>query len=258
MSTQWLSCSLAIALTMLSACGGDEGVATKVEPLPAGSGLYFTDGSSGFDNANFYRLNEASGDTALLPTQGDSSSASAKPCPAIYALDTRADGTVLAVARRAAEIHEADARTTVCRLVATLPEVMRALAVRLDGRIFTVSVTNKLYQLDAQGRVLAATLLLCPTFTATCPVGGIDFGPDGTLYAVVQSGPWSRIDTTSAQLTTIKSGVGLSDDFDIDAAGKVRGLAGEEFRTFDLAGNQTGHAINVYGGTAFATGVVYR
>lgn len=258
MSTRWLSCSLALALTLLSACGGDEGGAANVEPLPAGSGLYFTDGSSGSDNANFYKLNEASGDTALLPTKGDSSSASAKPCPAIAALDARGDGMVLAVARRTAEIHAADARTTVCSLLAPVPEVMRALAVRSDGRIFTVSVTNKLYQLDAQGRVLAATLLLCPAFAPTCPVGGIDFAPDGTLYAIVEPGLWSRIDTVTAQLTTLKSGVGLSDDFDIDANGKVRGLASQEFRSFDLAGNPSGHAINVFGGTVFATGVVYR
>ena len=257
MAIRWLSGSFALTLAMLSACGGSDGVA-NVEPLPAGSGLYFTNGSFGFDTANFYRLNEVSGDTVLLPTLGDSSSDGAKPCPTISALDTRSDGMVLAVARRAAEIHEADARTTVCSLIASLPEVMRAVAVRSDGRIFTVSATNKLYQLDAQARVLSAALLLCPALTAGCPVAGIDFGPDGTLYAIVTGGLWSRIDTTSAQLTTVKSGVGLSDDFDIDALGKVRGLAGEEFRTFNLAGNQTGHAINVFGGTVFATGVVYR
>jgi hypothetical protein len=75
---------------------------------------------------------------------------------------------------------------------------------------------------------------------ATCPVRGIDFAPDGTLYAIVAPGLWSRIDTATAQLTSIRTGVGRSDDFDIDAQGKVRGLAGDELRPFDLAGNPPG------------------
>jgi len=165
---------------------------------------------------------------------------------------------VLAVALRTTVILEADTRSTLCHQIAALPEVMRAVAVRADGRIHTVSTTNKLYQLDAQGRVLSSTGLLCSAFAPTCPVTGMDFSPDGTLYAIVSGGLWSRIDPASGQLTTVKSGVGLSDDFDIDALGQVRGLAGNELRSIDLAGNPTGHAINVFGGTAFATGVVYR
>jgi len=135
---------------------------------------------------------------------------------------------------------------------------MAALAVRADGRIFTVSASNKLYQLDAQGRVLASATLTCPSMPTGCPVRGIDFSPAGVLFAIVAPGGWSRIDTTSAQLTLLRTGVGLSDDFDIDTLGQVRGLAGDELRFFDLAGVQVGRAVNVFGGTAFATGLVHR
>ena len=107
------------------------------------------------------------------------------------------------------------------------------------------------------GNIGGQLALQCAANAAPCRVDGIDFGPDGTLFAIGAFGLWSRITTASAQLTTIKSGVGFSDDFDIDTAGKLRGLEGGEYRSFDLAGNQTGHAINVFGGTAFATGVVY-
>jgi len=255
MTTRWHSRWFALALSILSGCGGGDEGAT-VEPLPAGSGVYFTNGISLSDSANFYRVDAVSGDTALQPV-GDGADGIAQ-CPAIAALDLRPDGMVLAVALRAAVILEADTRSTLCRQLAPLPELMRAVAVRADGRIHTVSTTNKLYQLDAQGRVLSSTALLCTAFAPTCPVTGMDFSPDGTLYAIVSGGLWSRIDPASGQLTTVKSGVGLSDDFDIDALGQVRGLAGNELRSVDLAGNPTGHAINVFGGTAFATGVVYR
>lgn len=259
MTTRWLNGWCAFALSILSACGGGGEEADTVEPLPAGSGVYFTNGSSGGDNANFYRVDAVSGNTALQAIGAGADSPGINQCPAIAALDLRPDGMVLAVALRTAVIFEADTRNTLCRQLATLPEPMRAVAVRADGRIHTVSTTtNKLYQLDGQGRVLASTALLCPAFAPTCPVRGMDFGPDGTLYAIVAGGLWSRIDPASGQLTTLKTGVGLSDDFDIDALGHVRGLAGNELRNIDLAGNPTGHAINVFGGTAFATGVVYR
>lgn len=176
-------------------------------------------------------------------------------CPALAALDTRGDGMVLSVARRSAAVYESDPRDGLCRLVGALPETMVALAVRADGRLFTVSATNKLYRFDAQGRQLSAAVLLCPPSTPTCPVRGLDFSPAGTLHAIVAPGLWSRIDATSAQLTSIRTGVGLSDDFDIDAQGRVRGLAGDELRFFDLTGNPSGRAVNVFGGTAFATGL---
>ena len=241
---------------MLAACGGgDEGIDT-VQPLPAGSGVYFTNSFLAFDSANFYRVDALSGDTAIQPI-GDGAEGITQ-CPVIAALDLRPDGIVLAVALRAAAIFEADVRSTLCRQLAPLPEVMRAVAVRADGRIHTVSVTNKLYQLDAQGRVLSSTALLCAGGGPSCPVMGLDFGPNGTLYAIVSGGLWSRIDPASGPVTTIKSGMDLSDDFDIDALGQVRGLAGDELRSVDLAGNPVGHAINVFGGTAFASGVVYR
>jgi hypothetical protein len=258
MTTRWLNCGFAFALSILSACGGGDEDAGTVEPLPIGSGLYFTDGISGFNSANFYRVDTVSGDTALQRVGAGADSPGITQCPAIAALDVRPDGMVLAVALRTAVMLEADARSTLCRQLAPLPEVMRAVAVRADGRIHTVSTTNKLYQLDAQGRVLSSAALLCASFAPTCPVTGMDFGPNGTLHAIVSGGLWSRIDPASGQLTTVKTGVGLSDDFDIDALGQVRGLAGGELRSIDVAGNPTGHAINVFGGTAFATGVVYR
>lgn len=256
MTTRWLIWWCGLALAALSACGGGDEVAT-VEPLPAGSGMYFTNGITGFDNASFLRVDAVSGDTVLQPIGAGADSPGIIQCPLIAALDLRPDGVVLAVAKRTATILEADVRSALCRQLATLPEVMRAVAVRADGRIHAVSITNKLYQLDAQGRVLSSTALLCP-FASTCTATGMDFGPDGNLYAIVAGGEWSRIDPASGQMTTVKTGVGLSDDFDIDALGQVRGLAGNELRSFDLAGNPTGHAINVFGGTAFATGVVYR
>ena len=261
MSKRSLKAGFASALLLtVAACGGGDAAVT-VEPLPAGAGLYFTDGNTGFADAtaSFYKLNEISGDTALQPTSGGSDSPDSARCPAMFALDARPDGVVLAVARRTAAIYEADPRTTVCKLLAALPEVMAALAVRADGRIFTVSdTTNKLYQFDAQAQLIAAAPLLCPATLATCKVNGIDFAPDGTLYAIGPLGQWGRLDISSAQVTPIKSGAAFSDDFDIDTLGRVRGLANGEFRSFDLAGNPTGHAINVFGGTAFATGVVYR
>jgi len=245
-----------LALAMLSGCGGGDKGST-VEPLPTGSGVYFTNGITLFsDSANFYRVDPVSGDTALQ-TVGNGADGVTQ-CPPIAAMDLRPDGIVLAVAQRTAVILEADVRSTLCHQLASLPEVMRAVAVRADGHIFTVSATNRLYQLDAQGSVLSSTALLCASSAPACPVTGMDFSSGATLYAIVSGGLWSRIDPTSGQLTTIKSGVDLSDDFDIDTLGQVRGLAGDELRSVDLAGNPIGQAINVFGGTAFATGVVYR
>lgn len=260
MKARRLGSRLRAALTLLLpvllwSCGGGGSAGDSVEPLPAGSGVYFTNGVTGSDGGNFYRVDALSGDTAIQPI-GDPVDAAVDQCPAIAALDQRPDGMVLAVAQRSAALYEADLRNTLCRPLAPLPEVMRALAVRADGRIFAVSTTNKLHQLDAQGRALSASALRCASAALSCPVTGIDLAPDGTLYAIVSGGAWSRIDTSSAQLTTVKTGVGLSDDFDIDPAGQVRGLAGGELRGIDLAGNRNGPAINVFGGTAFATGIV--
>lgn len=257
MKTCWNRCWFAVALSVLAACGGSPTGAT-LEPLPVGSGLYFTDGNSGFEHANFYRVNTVSGDTSMQAVGDGTASSGIAQCPAMVALDLRPDGRVLAVAKRTAVILEADPRSTLCRQLASLPEPMRALAVHTDGGIYTVSATNKLYQLEPSGKVVSSTVLLCSGLASTCPVMGIDFGPDGTLYAIVSSGLWSRVNPASGQLTTVKFGVGLSDDFDIDTLGQVRGLAGNEVRSIDLAGNSTGYAINVFGGTASATGVVYR
>lgn len=265
MTTRWLASCFSLALSavstlaLLSACGGggDADEVSAVQPLPAGSGVYFTNGITGSTSANFYRVDALSGDTAIQSVGAGTEASGLTQCPALAALDLRSDGIVLAVGLRTAALLEADTRSTLCRQLAVLPEAMRALAVRADGRIHTVSATNKLYQLDAQGRVLTSMPLLCASGAPTCPVTGMDVGPDGALYAIVAGGLWSRIEPASGQLTTIKAGVGLSDDFDIDALGQVRGLAGNELRGIDLAGNRSGLAINVFGGTAFATGVVY-
>ena len=93
------------------------------------------------DSANFYRVDALSGDTALQPI-GDGASGVAQ-CPAIAAMDLRPDGTVPAVAQRTAVIFEADTRNMLCRQLAPLPEVMRAVAVRADGRIYTVSPAGR-------------------------------------------------------------------------------------------------------------------
>lgn len=257
MSTRWTTLGTVLALgMMLTACGGGDDEGQAVEPLAAGAGTYFaTDALS--SDASFYKVNEFSGEIDVL-TAGSSGAAGAVRCPALAALDSRADGMVLAVARRGAGLYESDPRNALCRLIVTLPETMAALAVRADGRLFTVSTSNKLYQFDAQGRQLAVTTLLCPASVVACPVRGIDFSPAGVLYAIVAPGLWSRIDTASAQLTSLRTGVGLSDDFDIDAQSLVRGLAGDELRFFDLTGNAGGRAVNVFGGTAFATGLVHR
>lgn len=256
MSIRWRTLAAALALAMgLSACGGEDD-APNVEPLASGAGSYFAiDFLS--STASFYKLNEFSGEVEVLTSRSDGAEGTIG-CPALAALDSRADGMTLAVARRSAALYEADPRNALCRLIATLPETMAALAVRADGRIFTVSTsTNRLYQFDPQGRQLAVATLLCASVGA-CPVRGIDFSPAGTLYAIVAPGLWSRIDVTTAQLTSIRTGVGLSDDFDIDAQSLVRGLAGDELRFFDLAGVASGRAVNVFGGTAFATGLVHR
>ncbi|MBL8345455.1 MAG: hypothetical protein JNN03_08435 [Rubrivivax sp.] len=251
-----LGLSLALVLGLVSGCGGADDADPSVEPLALGAGTYFTTDFLSSD-ASFYRVNEFSGETEALIAFSEGAGGTFR-CPALAALDTRGDGMVLSAARRSASLYESDPRNGLCRLVGTLPETMVALAVRADGRLFTVSATNKLYQLDAQGRPLSAAVLLCPPSTPTCPVRGLDFSPAGTLHAIVAPGLWSRIDATSAQLTSIRTGVGLSDDFDIDAQGRVRGLAGDELRFFDLAGNPSGRAVNVFGGTAFATGLVHR
>lgn len=255
--TKLAAAALAMAM-VLSGCGGgdDADDGQTVAPLAAGAGTYFTTDFLSSD-ASFNQVNEFSGETATLFAYSDAA-AGASRCPALAALDSRADGMVLAAAKRSAALYEADPRNALCRLVAALPETMAALAVRADGRIFTVSATNKLYQFDAQGRQLAATALLCPAFVVTCPVRGIDFSATGTLHAIVAPGLWSRVEIASGQLTAVRSGVGLSDDFDIDAQGLVRGLASDELRFFDLAGNPSGRAVNVFGGTAFATGLVHR
>ncbi len=244
------------AAALCAGCGGGSDDRQAIGPLAAGAGTYFAIDFLSSD-ASFYRLNEFSGETEVLVAHSEGAGGAFR-CPALAALDTRADGMALAVAKRSAALYEADPRNGLCRLVAALPEIMVALAVRADGRLFTVSATHKLYQLDAQGRVLAFATLLCAAAAPSCPVRGLDFSPAGTLHAIVAPGQWSRIDPASAQLTTLRTGVGLSDDFDIDAQGQVRGLAGDELRFFDLAGNPNGRAVNVFGGTAFATALVHR
>ena len=258
MSIRWTTLAVAaLAVGMaLSGCGGSEDDGQTVAPLAAGAGTYFASDFLSAD-ASFYRVDEFSGETDALFAYADGA-AGASRCPALVALDSRADGMVLAVARRSAALYESDPRNALCRLVAALPETMAALAVRADGRLFTVSATNKLYQFDAQGRQLAVAALLCPPSVVTCPVRGIDFSPAGALHAIVAPGLWSSIDINSGQLTAIRSGVGLSDDFDIDAQGLVRGLASDELRFFDLTGVPNRRAVNVFGGTAFATGLVHR
>lgn len=260
MAIRWmaaLASTLAASVVMVAACGGgsaDEGGQT-IEPLAAGAGTYITTDFLSSD-ASFYRVNEFSGETDVLFASSAGAGGAAR-CPALAAMDSRADGMLLAVAKRSASLYESDPRNGLCRLVAPLPETMVALAVRADGRIFTISATNRLHQFDAQGRALSAATLLCPS-VGVCPVRGIDFSPIGTLHAIIAPGLWSRIDPANSQLTSIRSGVGLSDDFDIDAAGLVRGLAGDELRFFDLTGNPSRRAVNVFGGTAFATGLVHR
>ena len=262
MSKRWPTLSLALVATamvaMSSGCGGggdDADASSTVDPLAAGAGTYFTSDFSSSDAA-FYKVDGFSGETEQQPTKSEGASGVTR-CPALAAMDTRPDGMVLAVAKRGAALYETNPRNSLCRLVAALPETMAAIAVRADGRIFTVSATNKLYQWDALGRQLAVAPLLCASAGA-CPVRGLDFSPAGTLFAIVAPGLWSRIDTATAQLTGVRTGVGLSDDFDIDTQGTVRGLAGNELRLFDLTGLQSGRAVNVFGGTAFATGLVHR
>lgn len=243
-------------IAWLSGCGGSDGGSASVEALPAGSGTYFT--SDFLGSASFYKVDEFTGETAQQSTDVAVFPAGTDACPPLAALDARSDGAVLAVARRSATLYQADPRNGLCRGAITLPETMAALAVHPDGRLFTVSVTNVLYQFDAQGRQTSSQPLLCATVSPQCPVRGIDFAPNGTLHAIVAPGEWSRIDPKNGQITTLRTGVGLSDDFDIDAQGRVRGLAGDELRLFDLGGLPGGRAVNVYGGTAFATGVVHR
>lgn len=247
--------AIATAAVLAAACGGGDGSSAGVQPLPAGAGTYFASDFLGL--GGFYRVDEFSGETQPQSTDADNLPEGTRSCPVLAALDTRSDGLVLAVARRSAHLYEADPRNGLCRAETALPETMAAIAVRPDGRIVAVSATNMLHELDVQARPLAARALVC-SGVGPCPVRGIDFAPDGTLHAIVAGGGWSRIDPSTGQLTLIRASVGLSDDFDIDAQGMVRALAGDELRFFDLQGRPAGRAVNVFGGTAFATGVVSR
>jgi len=238
-------------------CDGDSG--GQIDDLPLGSGLFFTTVFPilpGAAAADFFKVNEVTGETTrqAVPDDEDDSAR----CPSIRAMDSRPDGVVLVVGDETAAIYQADPRVTRCKRVVSTPEIMRAIAVRSsDGHIFTVSGTNQLYEFDSEASVLSANALQCPAGRPGCTVEGIDFGSDETLYSIEIGGFWGSIDTASAVVQSINSSVGLSDDFDIDANDSVRGLAGDEFRTFDLGGMQMSQ-INVQGGTALATGVVYR
>ena len=247
-------CALVAGLGLAAGCGGDEASA-DVEPLPVGAGTYFSSNFLGL--GGFYRVDEFSGETEPQLSSAENLAAGTGPCPMIVALDARPDGLVLGVARNSAHLYETDARQALCRAEAALPAVMAAVAVRSDGRILAVSTTNVLHEFDAQVRPLSARALVCDGL-GPCPVRGIDVAPDGPLPAIVAGGAWSRIDPPTGQLTLMRASVGLSDDFDIDAQGLVRGLAGDELRFFDLQGRPVGRAVNVFGGTAFANGVVSR
>jgi len=252
---------IAIANILISCGGSDSDSDIIIDPLPAGSGLYVTTVFPLLPDAfaNFYKVNEITGETVQQPAPDDGEDPAY--CPSLSALDSRTDGIVFGAGYNTAAIYEVDPRTTRCRRVATTPEIMRALAVRSDGHIFTVSDTNKLYEFDGNFVELSATTIQCASGFTSCPITGIDFDFGAviqSLYVIDRSGVWGALDSTATVLVS-QSGVGLADDFDIyiDSTFTVRGFAGSEYRIFDNLGNLQSN-INLLGGTLTITGAVYR
>jgi hypothetical protein len=237
---------------LAAGCGGS-GVDKTVAPLPAGSGVFFTESEAILSgNALFWRVDEFTGDTISsgFPQGGVS-------CPWLSAMDAGTDGVVIGVGGENAEAYRVDPRSpSKCVKEGDLPAVMQAVAVRADGEVFCVSKSPvALYELDAGLNTIRSSPVVCTGVPGACTIAGADFAPDGRLFAITEDSTWGVLDTAGG-FTGI-GGIGLRDDFDIDAGGNVRALTGDELRVFDLSGAQRS-AVNVYGGTLFATGVVYR
>jgi streptogramin lyase len=223
--------------------------ADTVDPLPVAAGVFYAETTLLLD-VQFYSL-DPSGANAL---QG------APSCPWLAAMDTQPDGTVIAVGGRDAQAFLVDPRSpTKCVARGALPEIMAAVAVRPDGHVFTVSKDgHTLYELDDQLTQLQRWSI---TYSGggTPQIDGIDFAPDGMLYANDGANSWVRIDPATGVATMLALlNVGdIRDDIDIDANGIVRELSEDQFRTYDLTGKQLS-GVELDGGTFYATAVVAR
>lgn len=225
--------------------------AETVDPLPVGAGVFYAETDLLLD-VEFYSL-DPSGANML---EGDPN------CHWLAAMDTQPDGTVLAVGGKDAEAYLVDPRSpTKCIAQGPLPEIMGAVAVRPDGHVFTVSKDgHTLYELDDQLTQLARVpVTYGGPGTATPQLDGIDFAPDGTLYANDGENSWVKVDPTTgvATMLALLNFGDIRDDIDIDGNGIVRELSEDQYRTYDLTGKMlTG--VELDGGTTFATAVVAR
>jgi hypothetical protein len=234
-------------LASLVVVGCTEAPPVHVDPLPVGAGTFYT--QIGFfpgEQGAIWQVDVEDGGTTEIGTS---------KCPWLSSLDLRPDGTVIGVGGADASAYLIDPlMPDSCVSLGALPEVMQAVAVRADGHIFTIShVANNetVYELDEQLTVIASHPLPC----TMCSIDGIDFAPDGTLYAVNGQNEWTTLDPATGELPAgVLSDIGW--DFDIDSTGTVRALAGNQFKTYNLAGDKlTGVSI---GSTAEVEGVVFR
>jgi len=238
-------CAVWFAFVVASGCAATPDI--HVAALPPGSGTFFTQvGLLASETGSVYQVDVEDGGTAKI---GPSS------CPWLSALDLRPDGTVLGVGGGVANAYLIDPlMPQSCVELGQLPEVMQAVAVRADGHVFTISDKpnhQTVYELDDALNVIASHPLSCPT----CSIDGIDFAPDGTLYAINGQLSWTTLDPATGDVPT-GTPTDLGFDFDIDAAGTVRALAGNQFKTYNLAGDKlTGVDI---GSTLYVEGLVFR
>lgn len=240
---------LLTATFALAGCGQPD---RTVPPLPQGSGLYFTEESVLGGDALFYQADELTGGVTFSGFPGDGDS-----CGWLNAMDVRSDGRVLGVSGTKAKAFLVDPRSpSRCVPLGNLPAVMRAVAVHPDGRVFAIAeVSYDLYELDANLHVVTTSPVGCSN-NPDCLITGIDFAPNGDLYAINSSSDWGVLDVGNGTMI-VGASIGLRDDFDIDSEGTVRALTGGELRTFATSGAQLS-AVNLENGTTFATGVVYR
>ena len=120
---------------------------------------------------------------------------------------------------------------------------------------------RRLYRYGTDGVLISAQGVSGATTAAgvanlTVPEG-MDFAPDGTLYASQQGAIW-RLDPNSGVGTLLVTGIDTSGDFDIDATGLLRTVRAGQLNVIRASDWGLDSAVTVQGATAVAGAVVHR
>lgn len=228
---------------------------TATPPVPAlaaGSGTFVQTPSA----LPFVSIN---GTTGLAQTQAAS-------CGVHSAADLMPDGVVLATSAQLSSLTQVDVHTGRCTMLFPVAEPMAAIAVSASGVVHVLSAAStagvrRLYRYGADGVLISVQGVSGSTTAAgvanlTVPEG-MDFAPDGTLYASQQGAIW-RLDPNSGVGTLLVTGIDTSGDFDIDATGLLRTVRAGQLNVIRTSDWGLDSAVTVQGASAVAGVVVHR